>query len=151
MISHNFNSQNFKWRVSNPRTTAYFHFRMPFESSQLAGAGSNSEIDFLKTGRSKSSHSKDTHMAVLLLGMPEISIDSLDESEISRRFLEVSNTILGYTGSKSRLWNPKDKHCKYKDGRTMPNPGVEHFEGFPLSRGISPLRNKVRLGSNSQI
>ena len=37
--SHNFDSQTFKLRVSNPRTTAYCHFKMPFESSNLPGAG----------------------------------------------------------------------------------------------------------------
>ena len=37
--SHNFNSQDFELRVSNPRTTAYLHLSMPFESSSLQGAG----------------------------------------------------------------------------------------------------------------
>ena len=36
--SHNLNSQTFKLRVSNHRTTAYCHVRMPFESSNLPGA-----------------------------------------------------------------------------------------------------------------
>ena len=35
------NSQHFKSRVSNPRTIAYFHSNMPFESSNLPGAGPN--------------------------------------------------------------------------------------------------------------
>ena len=37
--SHNFNSQNFKLRVSNPRTTAYLNLKMPFESSNPPEAG----------------------------------------------------------------------------------------------------------------
>ena len=37
--SHKFNGQHFKCRVSNPRTIAYAHFKMPFESSSLPGAG----------------------------------------------------------------------------------------------------------------
>ena len=37
--SHMFNSQIFKLRVSNPKVIAYFHFKMPFEHSNLAGAG----------------------------------------------------------------------------------------------------------------
>ena len=37
--SHNFNSQKIKLRLSNPRTVAYFHFKMLFESSDLSGAG----------------------------------------------------------------------------------------------------------------
>ena len=38
--SHNFNSHNFKSRVSNPRTVAYLHFEMPFGNSNLPGARS---------------------------------------------------------------------------------------------------------------
>ena len=37
--SHNFHSQKYKLRVSNPRTIAYVHFKMPFESSNILGAG----------------------------------------------------------------------------------------------------------------
>ena len=37
--SHNFNSQDFKLRVSNPRTIAYVQFNMPFKSSNLPGSG----------------------------------------------------------------------------------------------------------------
>ena len=33
--SHNLNLQKFKLRASNPRTIAYAHFKMPFESSDL--------------------------------------------------------------------------------------------------------------------
>ena len=37
--SHNFNSHNFNLRVSDPRTIAYFHFKMLLESSNLPGNG----------------------------------------------------------------------------------------------------------------
>ena len=37
--SHNVDSRHFKSRVSNPRTVAYAHFKVPFESSNLLGAG----------------------------------------------------------------------------------------------------------------
>ena len=37
--SHNFNSLNVKLRVSNPRAIAYAHLKVPFESSDLPGAG----------------------------------------------------------------------------------------------------------------
>ena len=37
--SHNFNSQNVKLRVSNLRTIACVRFKVPFESSNLPGAG----------------------------------------------------------------------------------------------------------------
>ena len=37
--SHSFNSQDFKLRVSNPRTVAYFRFNTPFDSSNLPRAG----------------------------------------------------------------------------------------------------------------
>ena len=38
--SHNFNSQNSELGSSSPRAViAYFHFRMPFESSNLPGVG----------------------------------------------------------------------------------------------------------------
>ena len=37
--SHHFNLHNFKLMVSNPRTIAYVHFNMPFEHSNLPGAG----------------------------------------------------------------------------------------------------------------
>ena len=37
--SHRFNSQDFKLGVSNPRTIAYHDLNMPFESSDLPGAG----------------------------------------------------------------------------------------------------------------
>ena len=50
--SHKFNSQNFKLRVSNPRTIAYFHFKMLFESSDLPGAGQFFPVE-LKIGRSR--------------------------------------------------------------------------------------------------
>ena len=36
---HNFNSHNFNLRVSNPRTVAYSHSNVPFESSNLPGSG----------------------------------------------------------------------------------------------------------------
>ena len=44
--SPNFNSQTIKSRVSNPRTIAYFRIKMPFEGSDLPGAG-----PILRTGR----------------------------------------------------------------------------------------------------
>ena len=37
--SHNFNSLNFKCRVSDARSVACFHCEMPFESSDLPEAG----------------------------------------------------------------------------------------------------------------
>ena len=37
--SHTYNSHNFKWRVSDPRSIVYFHFEMPCGSSILPGAG----------------------------------------------------------------------------------------------------------------
>ena len=37
--SHNFNSEDFKLRVPDPRTIAQFHSKMPFEGSNLSGAG----------------------------------------------------------------------------------------------------------------
>ena len=37
--SPNFNLQNLKLRVSNHRTIAYFHFKMPFESEHFPGYG----------------------------------------------------------------------------------------------------------------
>ena len=37
--SHNSNSWTFKLRVSNPRTFAYARSKMPFESSNIPGAG----------------------------------------------------------------------------------------------------------------
>ena len=37
--SHNFHLHNFKFGVSNSRTIAYAHFKLPFESSDLPGAG----------------------------------------------------------------------------------------------------------------
>ena len=48
--SHNFNSHNFKLRASSPRTIAFFHFNMPFESSHLPGAGPMFPDRTLKTG-----------------------------------------------------------------------------------------------------
>ena len=40
MVSfHSFNSNKIKRRVSNPRTKVCFHFKLPFESSSLSGAG----------------------------------------------------------------------------------------------------------------
>ena len=36
--SRNFDSQKFESRVSNPRTIAYVHLNVPFESSNLPGA-----------------------------------------------------------------------------------------------------------------
>ena len=44
-----FSSRNFDWhsfgsRVSNPRAIAYFHFNMPFESSDLPGSGRPFEL-----------------------------------------------------------------------------------------------------------
>ena len=46
--SHNFNWQHFKLRVSDPRTSAYVHFNMPFESSNLPGAGPSCPDSFVK-------------------------------------------------------------------------------------------------------
>ena len=40
--SHNFNSQHFNFRISNPRARAYAHFKMPFVSSNLPGTGPDS-------------------------------------------------------------------------------------------------------------
>ena len=37
--SHNCNSQHFNLRISNPKATAYVHFNMPFESSNLPASG----------------------------------------------------------------------------------------------------------------
>ena len=37
--SHNFNSQRFKFRVSNPWTIAYVHLKMPFKNSNIPRAG----------------------------------------------------------------------------------------------------------------
>ena len=37
--SHNFRSRYFTWRASDPRTIAYLHLNMPFESPNLPGAG----------------------------------------------------------------------------------------------------------------
>ena len=38
-FSHTFNSLTFNSRVSDPRTFAYVHFTVPFESSNLPEAG----------------------------------------------------------------------------------------------------------------
>ena len=43
--------------------------------------------------------------AVLLPKIPEISIESLGKSQISRWYLEVLTTIVKFVRSKSRLWN----------------------------------------------
>ena len=48
--SHNCDAQQFKLRVSNLRTVTYVHFNLPFESSNLPGAGPIFQIAFLKTG-----------------------------------------------------------------------------------------------------
>ena len=37
--AHDFDSTKVELRVSNQRTVAYFHFNMPFENSNLPGAG----------------------------------------------------------------------------------------------------------------
>ena len=47
--SHTLNSQHFKLRVSNPGTVACVHFKLPFESSNLPGAGPISQIELLTT------------------------------------------------------------------------------------------------------
>ena len=39
VTSHNNNSQTFNLRVSGPRNLAHVHFKLPFESSNLPGAG----------------------------------------------------------------------------------------------------------------
>ena len=50
--SRHFNSQCFELRVSNPRTTAHLDFRMPFDNSNLPGAGPIfPDLTLLKTGR----------------------------------------------------------------------------------------------------
>ena len=48
--SHDFDSQDFKLRVSNPRTVAYLHLNMPFDGSNLSGAGPMFAGWTLKTG-----------------------------------------------------------------------------------------------------
>ena len=46
--SHDFNSQ--RLRASSPRTIAWFHFKVPFESSNIPCAGANFLIELSKTG-----------------------------------------------------------------------------------------------------
>ena len=57
--------------------------------------------------------------AVVLLAIPEMSIESLDESWISRSPLVVLNTVSRRVFSKSSLWNRKYvyAHLKYESGR----------------------------------
>ena len=46
--SHDFNSQHFKLRVSDPRGVGYFHLETPRESSSLPGAGPSRLLNSLK-------------------------------------------------------------------------------------------------------
>ena len=57
-----FNSHNFKLRVSNPRTIAYIHFNMLFESSNLPGGWDDfSRLNFWKlTEKESSAHDSNT-------------------------------------------------------------------------------------------
>ena len=59
------------------------------------------------------------HMDVFLLEIPEISIESLDESQISRWPLAVITAISRCFRSKSRPWNLKYTNLKYENGRTL--------------------------------
>ena len=54
---------------------------------------------------------------IFILKIPENSIESLDESSISRLSLEVLTTILGCFRSKSRPWNLRYEHPMYENGR----------------------------------
>ena len=56
--------------------------------------------------------------AVFLLKIPEISIEGLDKSYISRWSPEVLITILRCFSPKSRPWNVKYKHRNYENGGT---------------------------------
>ena len=46
LTSYKFNSQHVNLGVSNPKTTDYVHFKVPFESSNLPGAGPISRLSF---------------------------------------------------------------------------------------------------------
>ena len=59
--SHNVNSHNFNLRVSNPRTIAYVHFNMPFDSSNLPWTGPIFQNELLKTGRASHGEQPDEH------------------------------------------------------------------------------------------
>ena len=59
------------------------------------------------------------HTAVFfLLEIPQISVESLEESYISRWSLEVLSTILRFCCLKPRSWNLKYEHLKYENGRS---------------------------------
>ena len=49
---HSFISHNFNLRVSNPRDAAYVNLEMPFESSNIPGAGPFFQFVLLKTSHS---------------------------------------------------------------------------------------------------
>ena len=57
---------------------------------------------------------------VFLLEISEMSIESLEESEISMRSLEVFTTMLVCFLSKLRPWSLKDESRKYENGRRRP-------------------------------
>ena len=54
----NVNSRNFKLGVSNPRTTACLHFKMPFEVSNLRGTVPFFQIELSKTDRKLTSEAR---------------------------------------------------------------------------------------------
>ena len=57
--------------------------------------------------------------AVVLLKIPELSVDSLNESYISRWSLDVLNTMLSLVLPKLRRWHLQCERPNYENGRMV--------------------------------
>ena len=84
-----------------------------------------------------------------LLEMPEVSIESLDESQVGRWSLEVLSTILMLClfSTKARLWNLENENIQYEHDRSRFRRSVP-TDGARIFCAVSePVEAPERLGA----